>query len=181
MNNEENTKTAAEVRDEGIEPSADITDMEKGAVTEAEGCSDVGIGGDNDTDDGGEIDRSEDPKDKKESNKGESIDYAALMASDVAELKAEFPELRGISDVTDLNNPLRYAALRDLGLSPTEAYLATAKRVTKDTRSHLRAAYGRNAAASEVTMSPFELATARELFPGKNDAELQRLYKRVAR
>ena len=109
------------------------------------------------------------------------IDYEALMASDVAELKAEFPELAAISDVTDLNNPLRYAALRDLGLTPAEAYLATAKRVSRDTRSHLKAAHGRNAAASEVTMSPFELATARELFPGKNDAELQRLYKRVAR
>lgn len=111
----------------------------------------------------------------------EPIDYDALIKSDIAQLKAEFPELKEITDVTDLNNPLRYAALRDLGLSPEEAYLATAKRVNRDTRSHLKAAYGRNAAASEISMSPFELATARELFPGKNDAELQRLYKRVAR
>ena len=118
---------------------------------------------------------------KTATDTAEGIDYAALMENDIAELKAQFPELVGISDVTDLNNPLRYAALRDMGLSPAEAYLATAKRVNRDTRSHLKSAHGRTAAASEITMSPFELATARELFPGKNDAELQRLYRKVNR
>lgn len=112
---------------------------------------------------------------------GEAIDYESLIASDVATLKAEFPELSGITDITDLNNPLRYAALRDLGLTPTEAYLATAKRVTKDTRSHLKSAHGRTASASASSMSYLELAAARELFPGKNDMELQRLYKRVSK
>ena len=110
---------------------------------------------------------------------GETIDYEALIASDVDALKAEFPELKGINDITDLNNPLRYAALRDLGLSPAEAYMATAKRRTQDTRAHLRSAHGRNAAAAMGMMSQYELATARELFPGMSDSELQRLYKKV--
>jgi hypothetical protein len=109
------------------------------------------------------------------------VDYEALIASDIAALKAEFPELKGITDITELNNPLRYAALRDLGLTPTEAYMATAKRRTQDTRSHLKSAHGKGAAVSAGMMSQLELATARELFPGKNDAELQRLYKRVSR
>ncbi len=122
-----------------------------------------------------------DQMDGEISDRNEPIDYEALIKSDVAQLRAEFPELARITDVTDLNNPLRYAALRDLGLTPAEAYLATAKRTSRDTRAHLKAAHGRNAAASEITMSPFELAAARELFPGKNDAELQRLYKRVAK
>lgn len=109
------------------------------------------------------------------------IDYGALMESDVAELREEFPELNGIKNITQLNNPLRYAALRDLGLSPAEAYLATARRHKGDTRSHLKSAHGRNAARSTSGMSYVELTMARDLFPGKNDAELERLYKRVTK
>ena len=85
------------------------------------------------------------------------------------------------SNVTELNNPLRYAALRDLGLSPAEAYLATARRYKSDTRSHLKSAHGRNAARSVSGMSYAELTAARDLFPGKNDAEIERLYKRVSK
>ena len=110
-----------------------------------------------------------------------TVDYEALIADDVEALKSEFPELKGITDITDLNNPLRYAALRDLGLSPAEAYMATAKRRTQDTRSHLRSAHGRNAAANIGMMSQYELTTARELFPGMSDSELQRLYKKVTK
>jgi len=109
------------------------------------------------------------------------IDYEALIESDLAELKAEFPELKSIGDITELNNPLRYAALRDLGLSPAEAYLATAKRRSQDTRSHLKSAHGRSASAPTGMMSQYELATARELFPGMSDADLQRLYKKVTK
>lgn len=111
----------------------------------------------------------------------EEIDYEALIASDVQALKSEFPELRGIKDVTDLDNPLRYAALRDLGLTPAEAYLATAKRRVQDNRAHLRSAHGRNAALSIGMMSQHELAAARDLFPGLSDSEIQRLYKRVSK
>ena len=112
---------------------------------------------------------------------GAEIDYEALIASDVASLKAEFPELAGIKNVTDLNNPLRYAALRDLGLTPAEAYMATAKRSASDTRSHLVSARGRSMAQDAGMMSQLELATARDLFPGRSDSELQRLYKRVTK
>lgn len=111
----------------------------------------------------------------------EAVDYEALIASDIDALKSEFPELNGIKDITDLNNPLRYAALRDLGLSPAEAYMATAKRRTQDTRAHLRSAHGRNAATAMGMMSQYELATARELFPGMSDSDLQRLYKKVTK
>ena len=114
-------------------------------------------------------------------DKNAAPDYEAIIASDVDTLKAAFPELRDICDITDLNNPLRYAALRDLGLSAEEAYLATAKRKTQDTRAHLRSAHGRNAALAAGMMSQHELATARELFPGMSDSELQRLYKRVTK
>ena len=112
---------------------------------------------------------------------GSGTDYEAIIASDIATLKAEFPELKDITEITELNNPLRYAALRDLGLSPVEAYMATARRRTQDTRSHLRSAHGRSAAAPTSMMTQYELATARELFPGLNDSDLQRLYKKVTK
>ena len=115
------------------------------------------------------------------SSQEEAIDYEALIAQDVKTLRSEFPELRGIRDITDLNNPLRYAALRDLGLTPEEAYLATAKRHTQDTRGHLRSAHGRSAALSAGMMSQQELMAARDLFPNMSDSELQRLYKKVTK
>ena len=111
----------------------------------------------------------------------ESVDYEALIESDLDTLRAEFPELGDIKQITDLNNPLRYAALRDLGLSPEEAYLATAKRRAQDTRAHLRSAHGKNAGASIGMMSQHELSAARDLFPGLSDAEIQRLYKKVTK
>lgn len=114
-----------------------------------------------------------------ESEGSDEVDYEALIASDINTLKSEFPELGGLKDITELNNPLRYAALRDLGLTPEEAYLATAKRRTQDTRGHLRSAHGRNAAVSTNMMSQYELSTARDLFPNLSDSEIQHLYKRV--
>ena len=112
---------------------------------------------------------------------GGVTDYEAIIASDIATLKSEFPELKDITEITELNNPLRYAALRDLGLSPVEAYMATARRQAQDTRSHLRSAHGRSAAAPTSMMTQYELATARDLFPGLNDSDLQRLYKKVTK
>lgn len=111
----------------------------------------------------------------------ESVDYEALIESDLNTLRAEFPELGDIKQITDLNNPLRYAALRDLGLTPEEAYLATAKRRSQDTRAHLRSAHGRNASTPLGIMSQHELSVARELFPGLSDADIQRLYKKVTK
>ena len=121
------------------------------------------------------------PNEAEISETDNGTDYEAIIASDLVTLRAEFPELKDITEITELNNPLRYAALRDLGLSPVEAYMATARRRTQDTRSHLRSAHGRSAAAPTSMMTQYELATARELFPGLNDSDLQRLYKKVTK
>ena len=109
------------------------------------------------------------------------VDYASLMASDLAELKSEFPELSGICEITELENPLRYAALRDLGLTAAEAYLASSRSVKRrDSRAHLAgAAPGRASAPSSAYMSQKELAIARDIFSGMSDAEIIRLYRRV--
>ena len=110
-----------------------------------------------------------------------SIDYAAIVRSDVAELSAEFSELNGLTDITELENPIRYAALRDLGLTAAEAYLATTKnRRRADNRSHL---FGMPMVSSAPTgsMPDRELETAREIFTDMSDAQIRKLYKKVTR
>jgi hypothetical protein len=107
------------------------------------------------------------------------IDYKKVMREDLEELKGGFRELEGISSITELPNPLRYAALRDLGLTATEAYLATSGRRTKDNRSHLSSAVPASAGAPRSNMTRSELEGARELFPDLKDGELIGLYKKV--
>lgn len=109
----------------------------------------------------------------------DAVDYARIAKEDLEALKTEFPELADIGDICELNNPLRYAALRDLGLSPAEAYLATAKRMPKrDNRSHLSAMRTVSYAPSG-SMSESELMAAREIFSDISDAEIRKLYKKV--
>ncbi len=114
--------------------------------------------------------------------KSEKIDYGELARRDMEELTAIFPHLSGKKSITELDNPLRYAALRDLGLSPKEAYLATAERAVRyDTRSHLCGSVPRAAGSRTDMISAGELEAARELFSGLSDREIQKLYKKVTR
>ena len=110
------------------------------------------------------------------------VDYAEIARADMEALRLEFPELREKSSITELKNPLRYAALRDLGLTPREAYLATsAPAVRYDNRSHLRSSVPSGARESTDRLGATELEAARELFSGLSDRELQKLYKKVIR
>lgn len=110
----------------------------------------------------------------------ESVDYEEIVRKDTEILRREFPELRYLNDVTELENPLRYAALRDLGITPAEAYLATSKRIGRDNRSHLYSA--RTVASSQRGAMPeSELMAAREIFVGVSDADIRKLYKRVTK
>ncbi len=114
----------------------------------------------------------------------EGIDYAALAAEDLVALRREFPELSALSDLTELHNPARYGALRDLGLSAREAYLATEppRRIPRgDNRAHLHSAVPKAVRGVGDGMSDGELSAARELFFGLGDAELHRLYQKVTK
>lgn len=115
--------------------------------------------------------------------KDEPEDYSHIIEEDLRALKRDFPELASISDITELDNPMRYAALRDLGLTAREAYLATSEHraALRDNRAHLSPAAPRRAGAPTGGMTRSELEHARELFSGMNDAEIQALYRRVAR
>lgn len=147
-------------------------------LQEADEELDTGIEVDN-----AELDASSDAAESGDSEGRDSeeskIDYEQLVREDVLALAGEFPELRELRDVTELPDPLRYAALRDLGLTPAEAYLATsAKKRRADNRSHLYAV--RTVTASRKgAMSEAELAAAREIFVGVPDSQIRHLYKRV--
>lgn len=126
------------------------------------------------------LDERNETEDNNEPAPEEAPDYAALVEEDLEALRGAFPELRGIRNITELDNPLRYAALRDLGLTPREAYLATSeRRYKRDNRSHIVSATPKRGAAPTGTMSTEELRAARSLFDGMSDAEIQSLYKKV--
>jgi hypothetical protein len=114
-------------------------------------------------------------------DQGGEIDYAALVEEDLATLSKQFPELSGITDITELENPLRYAALRDLGLTPEEAYLASGRvRQAYDNRSHLNSSPRRLTPRAGV-MSEGELEAARHIFSDLSDAQIRNLYRKVTK
>ena len=112
----------------------------------------------------------------------EEIDYGVIVREDIETLKREFTELEGLGSITELDNPLRYAQLRDMGLSAEEAYLATSRKRRKpDNRAHLFSSMPKGAGTSGGNMSRAELEMARELFPDISDAQIQKLYKSVTK
>lgn len=103
-----------------------------------------------------------------------------ITDNDLEELKEEFPELRDLGSITELANPIRYAALRDLGLSPAEAYILTSrKRMGYDNRSHLTASVPASARSPRGGMSARELSEMRLIFGDISDTEINKLYKKV--
>lgn len=112
---------------------------------------------------------------------GPDTDYEALAKADVLELKRLFPACRDLSHIGEIDRPLRYAELRDLGLSVEEAFLATNHRrlaPAPDTRRHIRSAVPR-AADGGGSMNAGERRAARELFSDLSDRELDDLFRRA--
>lgn len=110
-------------------------------------------------------------------------DYEKMAAEDLAFLQSRFPLCRSMTHISQMQNPLRYAELRDLGLSPEEAYIATnyprLLAREKDNRSHLHSAVPKGARGE--SMSADALAQARELFGNLSDSELLSLYRRATK
>ncbi len=113
-------------------------------------------------------------------------DAEAWAKADVAEIARLFPEA-GVKTLTDIDNPVRFAVLREAGLSTEEAYLATnyhrllslrARLGQGDSKSHLTTAkVGGVKAGGHMPTS--ELIEARALFEGMSDTEIERLYNRT--
>ena len=116
---------------------------------------------------------------KNESPESREKDYSVIEREDVEALRGEFPELSEMESITELDNPMRYGMLRDLGLSPAEAYLATSKRRRgTDNRNHLFASPA-IAASANSAISEKEMEAARDIFPDISDKEIRKLYKKV--
>ena len=152
-----------------------MTDIENTELMLDEGIDeDEVLEGADQTDDAADSGTNEENRDEAE----DVTDYAALAMRDLAELAEIFPEVRSKRSITELSNPLRYAALRDLGLTPKEAYLATEERRIADNRAHLTSKVPSSARAG-AALSGRELDMARELFSSLTEREIQRLYKKV--
>ena len=110
-----------------------------------------------------------------------SPDYKA--AEDLAEIHRLVPALEGVKHLAELPNAVRYAALRDAGLSVEEALWAAchavvAGRAPYDNRSHLRSSVPRGAAGNPAAMTASEMQAAKDLFGDLSEAEIERLYLR---
>ena len=109
----------------------------------------------------------------------DKVDYGELLKTDMQEIAAEFSPHESIK-ITDLKNPVRYGALRDLGLTPKEAYLASGgRKETADNRSHLFSSVPRAVSSSFSEIPRAELDAARDLFADMSDSEIRNLYKKV--
>ena len=118
----------------------------------------------------------------EEESLAEEPDYAKIIDDDIRALKEEFPELHSMTDIYELKNPARYGALRDLGLSAKEAYLASGGvRAMRDNRSHLYSSVPKSATSplGEIPRQEFELA--KEIFSDMSDSEIRKLYQKVKR
>ena len=111
--------------------------------------------------------------------KEEPTDF--ILEEDLDLLKKDFSELQDISDISQLPNPTRYAALRDLGLTPKEAYLATSPIKKTDTRSHLKTGVPHISKSPVSSMTRREWQVARALFEDMNDSDIEKLYRKVTK
>ncbi len=110
----------------------------------------------------------------------EAPDYSKIVEEDLRTLKSEFPELSSMRDIYELKNPIRYGALRDLGLTAKEAYLASGgRRTVSDNRAHLHSSVPKSATSPLGEIPRKELEIARELFSDLCDSEIQKLYRKV--
>lgn len=116
--------------------------------------------------------------------------HAKMAADDLAALKAAGLVDTTVSHVSELTNARRFAELREMGLSPIEAYRAAAgssidARIEKkaqraaDSKAHLTTQKRRGGFSNGSVMSAHEKAYYREILPDASDAELEAAWKRA--
>ena len=122
----------------------------------------------------------EEPTFEEEGGEGEKTNETTEL-SELSALVDELPHLCGTAELSETVALPRYRELRALGLTPREAYLATAKPKAEDTRAHLTDSYPRASVSPRSGITQGELTMARELFEGLSDKEIIRLYKKVTK
>ncbi len=109
-------------------------------------------------------------------------DPMADIEGELAALSSGMPSIAGRS-ADELVDGRRYSELRALGLTPREAFLATAKKQAPagDNRAHLFGSAPRSMHAPYSAMTQAELAEAREIFGGMADEDIRDLYRKVTK
>ena len=118
--------------------------------------------------------------------------FEAKAANDLKELHAAYPETQKYKHVRELPEGVRqkFGRYRDLGLSAKEAYAAAnpdgvradvaasvKKQEQHNSKAHLTSVVPKSSKDNSVKMTGREMREWREMFPGKSDAEIQKLYK----
>ena len=122
------------------------------------------------------------PNDEAKSNYAEDgyeSGTSSLFERDIKILFSEFPELRRAA--CSAVNVERYGELRRLGLSASEAYLASAAPRGASTKSHIRSEVPSGARSPDLGMSSAEMEIARGIFEGLSEVEIKRLWSVVTR
>ena len=122
----------------------------------------------------------------------QQTEFEKKASADLAALHAAYPDTRQYSNIRDIPNLKRFGDLRDLGLSPKEAYAAAnpdgvrtnvadavKKQSLADTKGHLRSAVPRGSHDTAPKMSRSELAQWRDIFPDLSDKEILKLYRQT--
>lgn len=115
-----------------------------------------------------------------------------MMAEDLAAIKEQIPGAAKYKSPTEFPHFRRFGEMRDLGLSPVEAFrashpddvasgvVATAK-ASADSKGHMTSAVPKGARDTSTTIPKGELEMYREMFPKASDKELTALYKRATK
>lgn len=119
-------------------------------------------------------------------------EFEKKASADLAELHAAFPDTRQYTDIRKIPNIKRFGELRDLGLSPKEAYSAAnpdsvrtqvadavKKQSLQDTKKHLRSAVPKGSKDTAPKMTKNELSQWRDIFPDLSDKEILQLYRQT--
>ena len=118
--------------------------------------------------------------------------FEAKMAADLAEVHAAYPSTRGYTSVKQLPNFSEFARLRDLGVSPKQAYIAAnpdavtaaaaesaRQRSMNDGKGHLKPAVRKSSKDNSLVLSKKDMAMYRDAFPDLSDKEILALYKQA--
>ena len=120
-------------------------------------------------------------------------EFEKKMKADLAELQSAYPETKKLTSITQVQNFAEFGRLRDMGLTPKQAYAAAnpdgvrenvaaavKQQSLNETKQHLQSAVPKKAKGDTITMTRKELLEWRDLFPDKSDKEIIALYKNSA-
>lgn len=134
--------------------------------------------------------RAESARDEEARQLLQRTEFEKKMKADLEELQRFYPETKKLTSITQVQNFAEFGKLRDMGLTPKQAYAAANADGVRDsvaaavkqqslneTKQHLQSAVPKKAKGDSITITKSELAQWRDLFPDKSDKEILALYK----